>query len=108
MYKEYIECADPTGCGTGNEAKAWDYQVSDIVHSMYYHWVGVQSCTELWMDSSTNNMTDMFPPRVYNSSEHCKNTWKVEKRPKWVITEFWGKGIRVITMCQQAPLYIFL
>ena len=27
IMKEFIECADPTGCGLGNDAKAWNYQV---------------------------------------------------------------------------------
>ena len=47
------------------------------------------------MDSSTNNKTDMFPPRTFNSSSYCQKTWGVEKRPNWLRIEFWGKGTGV-------------
>jgi len=45
------------------------------------------------MDSSTNNVTDMFPPHVYNSTSYCHDKWGVVKRPNWTIVEFWGKGM---------------
>ena len=41
--KEYIECADATGCGSMSQ---WDIQV----------------CLQMRMPSGTNNVTDMFPP----------------------------------------------
>ena len=30
IYAQFIECADPTSCGLGNDAMSWDYQVSGI------------------------------------------------------------------------------
>ena len=31
IMTEFIECADPTGCGLGDDATAWDYQVRSNV-----------------------------------------------------------------------------
>jgi dipeptidyl-peptidase-2 len=78
IEKEFIECADPTGCGVGPDAMAWDFQ----------------ACTEMDMNISTNSVTDMFPPTKYDSTEYCKKTWGVQKRPEWFGTSMWGKDIK--------------
>lgn len=77
ITEEYVECADPTGCGTGPAALSWDFQ----------------ACTEMRLPCSTNNVTDMFPPTVYDPSAYCMQKWGVKTRPGWMKAEYWGKDI---------------
>ena len=80
IYAEYVECADPTGCGTGPDGVAWDIQV----------------CTEIVYAPDTNNVTDMFPPRTWNTkllSDYCKRTYNITPRPLWMLTAFGGGNI---------------
>ncbi|ETO20282.1 hypothetical protein RFI_16937 [Reticulomyxa filosa] len=68
---EFIECADQTGCGLGNDAIAWDYQM----------------CTEIVYGQDTNNVTDMFPPRIWelqNLTEYCQPKYGVTPEPSWM------------------------
>lgn len=70
MYTIFIECADQTGCGTGNDAKAWDYQM----------------CTELFYEQQTNNKTDMFPFRDWtleDLNEYCQKHYQVSIDPQF-------------------------
>ena len=34
IAKEFIECADPTGCGLGSDSLSWDFQVRDVANDI--------------------------------------------------------------------------
>jgi len=71
IYAEYIECADQTGCGTGTDAKAWDYQ----------------ACTDITLLVYTNGVDDMFLPRQWdmgNLTQYCMETYEIEPRDAWM------------------------
>jgi dipeptidyl-peptidase II len=81
IYAQFIECADPTSCGLGNDAKAWDYQ----------------ACTELNTVQETNGVTDMFPVISYTPElrqEYCKRVWNVTIREDWTAINYWGRDIK--------------
>ncbi|KAG8196150.1 hypothetical protein JTE90_007882 [Oedothorax gibbosus] len=80
IYNEYVYCSDPTGCGLGNDAIAWDYL----------------ACVEFNSEMETNGVTDMFPVLKFNSSmrdHHCLNTFNVVPRRDIMDVEYWGDDI---------------
>ena len=56
-YAAFVECADPTGCGTGNDDKAWDLQM----------------CTDVAYEVTTNNVSDMFPPSNWSLAARAQS-----------------------------------
>ncbi|XP_065055979.1 dipeptidyl peptidase 2-like [Rhopilema esculentum] len=78
VYDEFVDCADPTGCGLGNDAIAWDYQ----------------ACTEMILPGGSTNVTDMFPAMPFTLEDreaYCSQKYLLGKsRLSWVSTNFWG------------------
>jgi len=77
MSDTYTLCADQTGCGkNGTTAWGWDYQC----------------CSENFaLGTTTNNVTDMFPPRSWGQREvdaYCENRWGIKPRVGWIGTTF--------------------
>ncbi len=80
IFQEFIECSDPTGCGTGPDGTAWDFQ----------------ACSEVTYTPTTNNVTDMFPARSWdmkNLTDYCIAARDVRPRPTWLRTAFGGDTI---------------
>lgn len=81
--KEYIACADATGCGSMDQ---WDIQV----------------CLEVRLASGTNNVTDMFPPtEAWSDSmydDYCRNKYgpllAYQDTADFYSVNFWGQNIK--------------
>eukprot|EP01089_Gocevia_fonbrunei_P015996 TRINITY_DN4851_c0_g1_i1.p1 TRINITY_DN4851_c0_g1~~TRINITY_DN4851_c0_g1_i1.p1 ORF type:complete len:488 (-),score=104.73 TRINITY_DN4851_c0_g1_i1:6-1469(-) len=81
VSEEFVFCADQTGCGTGPAGISWDYQ----------------ACSEIIYCPTTNNVTDMFPPRKWDLADltdYCQKTFGIKPRPDWLSIYTGGANIR--------------
>ncbi|XP_797434.4 dipeptidyl peptidase 2 [Strongylocentrotus purpuratus] len=80
IFAEFIQCADPTGCGLGTDSTAWDYQ----------------ACTEITLPAGSNGKTDMFPDMPFTPdmrTSYCQSVYNVTPRPDWLSIQGFGKGL---------------
>nr|XP_039252936.1 dipeptidyl peptidase 2-like [Styela clava] len=80
IFEDFVDCADPTGCGLGDTSTAWDYQ----------------ACTEINLPQGSTGKTDMFPllpltPEM--RAEYCQKKYGVTPRVDWLDVQFWGANI---------------
>ncbi|NXG48443.1 DPP2 peptidase, partial [Psilopogon haemacephalus] len=107
IYQLYQACADPTGCGTGADAEAWDYQVRaghragcTCCHPLPLASrspCASQACTEINLTLDSTNVSDMFPAMPFTApmrQSYCRSRWGVRPRPGWLRTNFWGADLR--------------
>ncbi|XP_055959057.1 dipeptidyl peptidase 2-like isoform X1 [Patella vulgata] len=77
IWEEYVECADPSGCGLGPDSLAWD----------------IQACSEIPMLFTTDGVQDMFLPINYTAkmrNDYCKTKYGLVPRDKWASVNLWG------------------
>merc|ERR1711879_461559 len=81
QYQLYIYCADPTGCGLGNDAKAWDFQV----------------CYELNLAFGISSATSMFPDLPFSDADrdaYCSEKYpEITSRHSWFALNYFGSDV---------------
>lgn len=80
IYAEFLECSDPTGCGTGTDGSAWDFQGCSMI-----------------LPDGTNNVTDMFPVLPFTMEQRddfCQSRWNMKPRNNWLAADMFVPGLK--------------
>jgi pimeloyl-ACP methyl ester carboxylesterase len=75
IYEEFVFCVDESGCGNEIDGHSWD----------------IQACYQEVYYPSTNNSTDMFPPRehtIFTHEEYCQRVYGVKPNTRYLQREF--------------------